>query len=242
MEGEYLGALQDFYFNGTASMSDEEFDNLKEELMWEGSSVVIMDSDEQRFLEATEAYFAGKPVLSDADFDALKQRLMEKGSKIALAGPRCSLRSQKVYSDLSVDYLKLTAINLPAALLILGGFFVLDDVTGWNITKAIELPEPIGTVVLWAVIFPTIYILTDALTKVVLKDALILKGQCTNCEQQVNVFFGDILGVEGNKVSDGETEVMCETCKVKLSADPIKRRLVELPQKAKKKKAKAKAR
>merc|ERR1711924_228139 len=113
MEGEYLGALQDFYFNGTASMSDEEFDNLKEELMWEGSSVVIMDSDEQRFLEATEAYFAGEPVLSDADFDALKQRLMEKGSKIALAGPRCSLRSQKVYSDLSVDYLKLTAINLP---------------------------------------------------------------------------------------------------------------------------------
>merc|ERR1712094_111998 len=112
MEGEYLGALQDFYFNGTASMSDEEFDNLKEELMGEGSSVVIMDSDEQRFLEATEAYFAGKPVLSDA-FDALKQRLMEKGSKIALAGPRCSLRSQKVYSDLSVDYLKLTAINLP---------------------------------------------------------------------------------------------------------------------------------
>merc|ERR1711924_552739 len=132
----------------------------------------------------------------------------------------CSLRSQKVYSDLSVDYLKLTAINLPAALLILGGFFVLDDVTGWNITKAIELPEPIGTVVLWAVIFPTIYILTDALTKVVLKDALILKGQCTNCEQQVNVFFGDILGVEGNKVSDGETEVMCETCKVKLSVTP----------------------
>ena len=242
MEGEYLGALQDFYFNGTASMSDEEFDNLKEELMWEGSSVVIMDSDEQRFLEATEAYFAGKPVLSDADFDALKMRLMEKGSKIAIAGPRCSLRSQKVYSDLSVDYLKLTAINVPAALLILGGLFVLDDISGFNITKAIELPQPLGTVVLWAIVFPTIYILTDALTKVALKDALILKGPCTNCSEEVNVFFGDILGVEGNKVSDGDTEVMCDKCKVKMTADPLKRRLVEIPQKAKKKKAKAKAR
>merc|ERR1719506_2847885 len=167
---------------------------------------------------------------------------MEKGSKIAIAGPRCSLRSQKVYSDLSVDYLKLTAINVPAALLILGGLFVLDDISGFNITKLIELPQAPGTVVLWAIIFPTIYILTDALTKVALKDALILKGACTNCTEEVNVFFGDILGVEGSKVSDGDVEVMCEKCKVKMIADPVKRRLEEVPQKAKKGKAKAKAR
>jgi hypothetical protein len=34
--------LQSFYYDKTAIMSNEEFDNLKEELMWEGSSVVML--------------------------------------------------------------------------------------------------------------------------------------------------------------------------------------------------------
>ncbi|KAF3523813.1 hypothetical protein F2Q69_00049756 [Brassica cretica] len=33
-------------------------DNVKEELMWEGSSVVMLRFDEQRFLEALVAYVA----------------------------------------------------------------------------------------------------------------------------------------------------------------------------------------
>ena len=42
MEQEFLQALQSFYFEKKAIMSNEEFDNLKEELMWEGSSVVML--------------------------------------------------------------------------------------------------------------------------------------------------------------------------------------------------------
>lgn len=34
--------LKSFYYDGKATMSNEEFDNLKEELMWEGSSVVML--------------------------------------------------------------------------------------------------------------------------------------------------------------------------------------------------------
>ena len=33
---------QAFYYEGKAIMSNEEFDNLKEELMWEGSTVVML--------------------------------------------------------------------------------------------------------------------------------------------------------------------------------------------------------
>lgn len=36
--------LQSFYYDGKAVMSNEEFDNLKEELMWEGSSVVMLSN------------------------------------------------------------------------------------------------------------------------------------------------------------------------------------------------------
>lgn len=37
-----FAVIQSFYYEGKAIMSNEEFDNLKEELMWEGSSVVML--------------------------------------------------------------------------------------------------------------------------------------------------------------------------------------------------------
>lgn len=37
---------QAFYYEGKAIMSNEEFDNLKEELMWEGSSVVMLSIEQ----------------------------------------------------------------------------------------------------------------------------------------------------------------------------------------------------
>ena len=44
MEQEFLRALQSFYYDQKAIMSNEEFDLLKEELMWEGSSVVMLST------------------------------------------------------------------------------------------------------------------------------------------------------------------------------------------------------
>jgi hypothetical protein len=44
---------------------------------------------------------------------------------------RCLLFcSKKMYSDAYPDYLRMTALNLPAALLVLGFLFSLDDLTG----------------------------------------------------------------------------------------------------------------
>ena len=70
----------------------------------------------QRFLEATLAFNKGTPVLNDAEYDALKLKLKEASSPVAMAGPRCSLRSQRVYSDSKVDYLRMTLLNVPGAL------------------------------------------------------------------------------------------------------------------------------
>ncbi|KAD6453633.1 hypothetical protein E3N88_08357 [Mikania micrantha] len=124
MEQEFLQALQAFYYEGKAIMSNEEFDNLKEELMWEGSSVVMLSSEEQKFLEASMAYISGNPIMSDEEFDKLKMLLKKDGSDIVAEGPRCSLRSRKVYSDLTVDYLKMFLINVPAAVVAIGLAFV----------------------------------------------------------------------------------------------------------------------
>ncbi|CAI7799292.1 unnamed protein product, partial [Closterium sp. NIES-53] len=69
MEQEFLLALQAYYIGQDPIMSNEEFDLLKEELLWEGSQ------DEQKFMEASLAYQAGKPFMNDREYDALKQTL-----------------------------------------------------------------------------------------------------------------------------------------------------------------------
>ena len=238
MEQEYLDALRQFYMSDSPSLSDEEFDVLKDELLWEGSTVVTMTKEEQMFLEATKAYSMGKPVLSDEEFNELKLKLKTQGSTLAIGGPRCSIRSRRVYSDMGVDYFRLTLLNIPGVGISLSLLFILDFLTGFSISKFVELPEPLGFIAVWVVVLPILYVLSDSLTKVVLKDALILNGQCTNCGENQVLFFGKVLGIDGN---DAVADVQCEACKCKMTADSVTRELVQKelpkPKKAKKKKA-----
>ncbi|XP_042019545.1 PGR5-like protein 1B, chloroplastic [Salvia splendens] len=222
MEQEFLQALQAFYYEGKSIMSNEEFDNLKEELMWEGSSVVMLSADEQRFLEASMAYVSGNPLLSDKEFDELKQRLKADGSEIVIEGPRCSLRSRKVYSDLSV-YLKMYLLNAPATIVALGLFFFIDEITGFEVLK---IPEPFGFLVTWFAALPFIIWLAFTLTNAVVKDVLILEGICPNCGTKNNSFFGSILSISsGGSINN----VKCSNCGTALVYDS-KTRLITLPE------------
>ncbi|KAL0409798.1 UNVERIFIED_CONTAM: PGR5-like protein 1A, chloroplastic [Sesamum radiatum] len=226
MEQDFLQALQAFYYEGKSIMSNEEFDNLKEELMWEGSSVVMLSADEQRFLEASMAYVSGNPILSDKEFDELKQKLKADGSEIVVEGPRCSLRSRKVYSDLSVDYLKMFLLNVPAAVVALGLFFFLDDLTGFEITYLLELPEPFSFLFTWFAALPFILWLSFTITNIIVKDSLILVGPCPNCGTENTSFFGTILSVSsGGSVNT----VKCSNCETQMVYDS-KSRLITLPE------------
>lgn len=214
MEQEFLEAMRAWYFDGESILTDEEFETLKEELLWQGSEVAILSSAEQKFLEASLAYSKGKPILSDAEFDALKSELKQQESFVALAGPRCSLRSRKMYSDLQIDYVKMTLLNIPAVVLVLSGLFLVDDISGFQVTTLIELPKPWGALVLWGLVLPACFVLSQQLTNLVLRDGVIVKGQCPNCGSEINSYFGDILTVEGNK--DVAPHV-CGQCNAKLS-------------------------
>ncbi|KAG0474853.1 hypothetical protein HPP92_014539 [Vanilla planifolia] len=226
MEQEFLQALQSFYYDKQAIMSNEEFDNLKEELMWEGSSVVMLSSDEQRFLEASMAYVSGKPVLSDKEFDELKLSLKQQGSSIVQEGPRCSLRSKKVYSDLVVDYFKMFLLNVPAAVIALTLFFFLDDLTGFEITYLLELPEPFSFIFTWFAALPLIFWLAQSITNFVFKDFLILKGPCPNCGTENVSFFGTILSIPSG---GSKNNVKCSNCGTTMLYD-CGVRLITLPE------------
>ncbi|EOA17031.1 hypothetical protein CARUB_v10005263mg [Capsella rubella] len=226
MEQEFLQAMQSFYYDGKAIMSNEEFDNLKEELMWEGSSVVMLSSDEQRFLEASMAYVSGNPILNDEEYDKLKLKLKMDGSEIVCEGPRCSLRSKKVYSDLAVDYFKMLLLNVPATVVALGLFFFLDDITGFEITYILELPEPFSFIFTWFAAVPLIVYLALSITKLIIKDFLILKGPCPNCGTENVSFFGTILSIS----SGGKTNaVKCTNCGTAMEYD-ARSRLITLPE------------
>lgn len=220
MEQDFLLALQSFYISEKPIMSNEEFDNLKEELLWEGSKVVVLSADEQKFMEASLAYQAGKPFLSDIEFDDLKVELKKQGSKVAVEGPRCSLRSKKVYSDTGVDYIRMTLLNLPAVLIALGVVFFLDDITGFEITFLLELPEPYSFIFTWFVVLPTTYLIAQAITNFVFRDFLILNGPCPNCGTNTVSFFGTILTVSNTARVNA---VKCESCGSLLKVDLDKR-------------------
>ncbi|CAN6296978.1 unnamed protein product [Urochloa humidicola] len=209
-------------------MSNEEFDNLKEELMWEGSSVVMLSPDEQRLLEASMAYASGKPIMSDAEFDELKLRLKKDGSDIVTEGPRCSLRSRKVYSDLTVDYLKMFLLNVPATVVALGLFFFIDELTGFEI-NVFQLPEPFGFIFTWFAALPLILFLAQLLTKAIVQDFLILKGPCPNCGTENLSFFGTILSVSSGGTTNN---VKCANCSTELVYDS-KSRMITLPEPSK---------
>lgn len=226
LEQEFLQALQSFYYEGKAIMSNEEFDNLKEELMWEGSSVVMLSPDEQKFLEASMAYVSGKPIMNDEEYDKLKMQLKRDGSGIVAEGPRCSLRSRKVYSDLSVDYFKMFLLNVPAAVVALTLLFFLDDLTGFEITYLLELPEPFSFIFTWFAALPLIFWIARAITNAIVKDFLILKGPCPNCGTENISFFGTILSIS----SGGTTNSLkCTNCLTSLVYDS-NTRLITLPE------------
>ncbi|CAI5473484.1 unnamed protein product [Closterium sp. Yama58-4] len=222
MEQEFLLALQAYYIGQDPIMTNEEFDLLKEELLWEGSQVVVLSKDEQKFMEASLAYQAGKPFMNDREYDELKRKLKAKGSKVAIEGPRCSLRTRKAYSDSMVDYLRMTALNLPAAILALLVVFFFDDISGFEITYLLELPEPWSFIFTWFVVLPVVYLLSQAITNGIFKDFLILQGPCPNCGHKNVSFFGTILTVStGQRVN----ELKCEGCGSSLSFDLDTRRI-----------------
>ena len=223
----FLEALSAFYFDGKPAISDEEFDLLKDELIWSGSKVAVLTSSEKKFMEATLAYNAGKPIMSDSEYEELKRTLKQEGSAVTFQGARCSIRSKKMYSDAQVDYLRMISLNVPASLLVLVSLFAIDDLTGFEVTSLMELPEPFGIIVVWGFILPAVYVISTAITNLVFRDALVLKAQCPNCGTENLTYFGDILTVAGNKDAN---VVECPECKSKLRFDADTRQVEVEPE------------
>ena len=82
---------------------------------------------------------------------------------------------QRLYDALAMPICEcaLTAAVCLQTLILL---FSVDDITGFEITYLLELPQPWGIFVVWGLVLPLVYILSSSLTNLVLRDFLILKA------------------------------------------------------------------
>ena len=117
-ERVFIDAIQSYYFDGRQVLSDAEFDQLKEDLAWEGSDYAVLSRDENRFLSAMAAYGKGEEsIMSDAEFDELKASLKAQGSIVAVSKePRCFIDTGVCSVTFTPDRFRAIVLYLPAIL------------------------------------------------------------------------------------------------------------------------------
>eukprot|EP01038_Epipyxis_sp_PR26KG_P011983 gene11983-16041_t len=76
-----LDCLYNYYYNNKKSiLNNEDYDELKESLSWEGSSVSNLSASELQFIIAVSAYSKGTPILDDKNYEKLKNQLVSDNS------------------------------------------------------------------------------------------------------------------------------------------------------------------
>jgi hypothetical protein len=128
----FLDTIQQYYYDGKTSLSDERFNRLKEDLSWEGSVLVTLNRNETLFMNAIQAWNKGAPILGDKEFDDLKLSLRQADSKIAVSSePKCWVDTGVCKATWTPDGVRQTSLYLPAAvvstLLFIG---IADEIPG----------------------------------------------------------------------------------------------------------------
>lgn len=204
----FTDALQAYYFDGRETLNDRDFDQLKEDLMWEGSPLAILSRDETKFLSAMSSYLKGKPIMSDEEFDKLKAKLKANGSEIAVSKkPKCFIDTGICSVTWTKDNVRQAVAYLPVALVVSIVWVVLAfELTPLRyvnpiVTLLLGVPVILGGTVLGAENF-------------FYKNPLIASGPCPECGETNRIFFGDVLTVKG--LGD-EGKIKCQSCSTELT-------------------------
>ena len=223
----FIDAIQSYYFSGKQVLNDNEFDQLKEDLAWEGSDYAVLSRDENRFLSAMAAYGKGEEsIMSDAEFDELKASLKAQGSLVAVSKePRC-------FIDTGVCSVTFTPDRFRAIVLYVPAFFLGTLLWGGGTYELIPATRGLNPILSLLVGSPLIVAAAQYVTEqVIFKDPFIARGPCPDCGVDNRLFFGDVLGVEGNGL---EGEIQCTNCKAALKVNRETLRVSSKPKKGKK--------
>lgn len=82
----YFDSLQAYYQTGESLLNNEDYEELKENLTWEGSSIATMNKKEAMFVNAVASAKRSLPMMSDAEYSELKSDLKKEGSWVVSRG------------------------------------------------------------------------------------------------------------------------------------------------------------
>lgn len=136
----YLECLDAFYNeDGKQLLSNEEYEQLKLDLDFDGSTVATYSKDEIKFVLSNKRFKMGKPTLSDPEYDALREKLRKAGSLVVLHdGASCNIDTGICKSDMRVDSGKTRLLYLPGSFL---GLLVVMEYAAPSRSHACALPS-----------------------------------------------------------------------------------------------------
>jgi hypothetical protein len=76
----FLDCIRDYYTEKRVILDDDDYNELKEMLTWEGSSVATLKGKEAKFISSVASFRRGQSNLSDTDYEKLKSELQSENS------------------------------------------------------------------------------------------------------------------------------------------------------------------
>jgi len=208
----YLSCIESFYLGGEAVLGDEEFDQLKEDLSFEGSEVVAFSQNEIKFLIANKNYQAGNPTLSDADYDKLRKQLRSEGSVVVLHdAPTCRVDTGVCKMDARVDEAKQRLLYFPGTA---AGLVLLCELSFWTLHI-----DPLLSLAIAAL--PSYFFGVWFTENVFAQKPLVASSACPECNYLLTIYFGDLFNVQSEGAAgppQPEVDLICPSCKCQLKA------------------------
>lgn len=216
LEMMYVDSLWNYYNGGTFTLSDNDYDRLRDELNWQGSGFPTLRRYEVSFVSAAISYARGEPIVSDTEYEDLKRKVKAAGKRDDVTALLLYTKGQQMLEPEQYERLKDEMAKLDIQVAMKGATCTLsqtpdllenDTGTVFKMYSALAaVPTVIGLVpYLAASVFkfdlPPAFGLGFAATfglavtaKIVdytnLQNAMILKGQCPCCENEIKQFFG----------------------------------------------------
>jgi len=217
LEEMYVAALWSYYEEGKPGVTDAQYDNLKEELNWQGSGFPTLRRDEIKFVQASIEAARGNAVMTDAEYDELKMKVKVNGKRADVTALLLYVKGQQMlepeqYEALKDEMAKLgidiglkgaacTLSNTPedlstdigTLLVMYGGLGALPFLGGSVLWKLADyfLTDglPLASYFAFTGVFTAGFVVFIS-TIAELTGSTIVTGQCPCCESPVNAYFG----------------------------------------------------
>ena len=213
----YLECL-DAYYNegGKQLLGDDEYEQLKLDLDFEGAKIATFTKDEIQFVLANKRFKMGKPTLNDAEYDTLREKLRSAGSSVVIhQGASCNPDTGLCKTDLSVDSAKTRLLYLPGSA---AGLILVCEAEFWTLGL-----DPIFSIILGAV--PAYFFGVWFTENIFAQRPLVTQGTCPECQSLETFFFGDLFSVGADNIIPDtpigdEVSRKCVCCKSVVSRAP----------------------